>query len=227
MSGRMNGRVGGRTDGRRSEVTRNRAALVLAGIAALCAVATGCGIRDTSVPVDAGQAPSRVPCDLPAENVATQAMEGIPVRIYLVCGSQLVSADRTVQIPQGAGTADRVRVAQLLLNELAEQPTGAEKAAGFTTALRGSLTVLGPFKGDPRTALRLSRAPGSLPASALAQVVCTYAESALVEAEDGAVVLGGPDGEPARAYACTQQLKSRPASVPSAGEPAPTPSQTP
>ncbi|GAA1355949.1 hypothetical protein [Streptomyces beijiangensis] len=206
---------------------RNRAALALAGIAALCAVATGCGIRDTSVPVDAGQAPSRVPCDLPAENVTTQAMEGIPVRIYLVCGSQLVSADRTVQIPQGAGTADRIRVAQLLLNELEEQPTAAEKAAGFTTDVRGSLTVQGPYKGDPKTALRLNRVPDDLPSGALAQVVCTYAESALVEAEDGAVVLGGPSGEPTRAYACTQELKSRPDSVPALGEPTPSPAPTP
>ncbi|WP_329118126.1 hypothetical protein [Streptomyces sp. NBC_01465] len=199
-----------------------KAATVLAGIAALCAAATGCGIRDTSVPVDAGQAPSRVPCDLPAENVATQAMEGIPVRIYLVCGSQLVSADRTVQIPQGSDTADRVRVAQMLLDELQEPPTTAERQAGFTTDVRGSLTVNGPRKNDPRTALRLNRAPEDLPSAALAQVVCTYADSALVEEQDDAVLLGGPGGEQVRSYACTQELKARPEAVPTLPEPTPT-----
>ncbi|MEV0091962.1 hypothetical protein [Streptomyces sp. NPDC050738] len=199
-----------------------KAATALAGIAALCAAVTGCGIRDTSVPVDAGQAPSRVPCDLPAENITTQAQEGIPVRIYLVCSSQLVSADRTVRLPQGAGSTDRVRVAQLLLDELRVPPTAAEKQAGFSTDVHGALTVQGPDKRDPRTALRLSRAPESLPAAALAQVICTYAESALVESQDMAVLLGGPAaGDPVRSYVCTPEVKERPEAMSTAQEPSP------
>ncbi|MBQ1162549.1 hypothetical protein KBZ21_31515, partial [Streptomyces sp. A73] len=50
-----------RTRGR----TRRRAAPVTVLLCVLASLATGCGIRATSVPVDAGAAPSRVGCVLP------------------------------------------------------------------------------------------------------------------------------------------------------------------
>ncbi|MEV6792469.1 hypothetical protein AB0M87_10790 [Streptomyces sp. NPDC051320] len=193
-----------------------RAVAALIGVAALFAAATGCGIRDTSVPVDAGAAPSRVACDLPTENVTAQALEGIPVRVYLVCGSRLVSVDRTVQIAEGRTLSDGVRVAEKLLDELREPPTAAEKNAGFTTDVRDPIAVSAGHKRDPAGALRLSVAPEDLPANALAQIVCTYAESAAAET-DGSVVLGGPGQDPPRAYFCTQELKTRPGSGPNLG----------
>ncbi|MFE2376742.1 hypothetical protein [Streptomyces sp. NPDC059398] len=195
----------------------SRAAATAVGLAALCALAAGCGIRNTSVPVDAGAAPSRVPCDLPADDGASQEPQGIPVRVYLVCGSRLVPVDRTVQIAEGRTLSDGVRVAGKLLDELRAKPSASERAAGFSTDVRGSLSVGAGRKGDPAGTLRLSREPADLPANALAQIVCTYAESAAAET-DGSVVLGGPEGDPPRAYSCTQQLKTRPDADPELGD---------
>ncbi|WP_405777892.1 hypothetical protein [Streptomyces sp. NBC_00859] len=190
---------------------------VLMGLAALCALTAGCGIRDTSVPVDAGAAPSRVPCDLPGDGGMPPAPEGIPVRIYLVCAGRLVPVDRTVQIAEGRTLSDGIRVAEKLLDELRGNPTASEKEAGFSTDVRDPLSVGPGRKSDPAGALRLSRDPADLPANALAQIVCTFAESAAAET-DGSVVLGGPAGDPPRAYSCTQQLKSRPDSDPVLGD---------
>ncbi|MEU1073936.1 MULTISPECIES: hypothetical protein [unclassified Streptomyces] len=199
---------------------------------ALGAAATGCGIRPTAVPVDAGPAPSRVPCEVPGnpenpadpENPASPRFDGVRVRVYLVCGAQLVSAERSVRIPEGRSSADRLRFAQALLGELEVTPSGDEKAAGYTTDVRGPLTVTDARKGDPAGALRLSRLPEDLPALALSQIVCTYAENAPVSS-GGRVVLGGPGEDPARAYACTGEMKSRPDATPTLGEPlrSPTP----
>ncbi|WP_406137036.1 hypothetical protein [Streptomyces sp. NBC_01089] len=191
--------------------------MVLTGLAALCALTAGCGIRNTSVPVDAGAAPSRVPCDLPADDGGGEGFQGIPVRVYLVCGSRLVPVDRTVQIAEGRTLSDGERVAEKLLDELREKPGASEREAGFSTDVQGSLSVSAGRKSDPAGALRLSRDPADLPANALAQIVCTYAESAAAET-DGSVVLGGPDGDPPRAYSCTQQLKTRPDADPELGD---------
>lgn len=189
--------------------------------AALCAVlAAGCGIRATSVPVDAGPAPSRVPCAMPAEDIATQAQQGIPVQIYLVCASELVTVDRTVQVRETA--SDRLRIARALLDELRQDPPSAEKQAGFSTHVPETLRVGGPLAGDPKGTLRLSVQPEDLPSEALAQIVCTYAESeALVP--DGSVTLGGPGnpGNPGnyapRGYVCTTETKASPQAVPTKG----------
>ncbi|MFF1478620.1 hypothetical protein ACFVYD_13790 [Streptomyces sp. NPDC058301] len=183
---------------------------------ALGAALTGCGIRPTAVPVDAGPAPSRVPCEVPG-NAVTPQFEGVTVRVYLVCGAQLVSAERSVRIPEGRASADRLRFAEALLSELEVTPTGDEKAAGYTTDVRGPLTVTAARKGDPAGALRLSRRPEDLPALALSQIVCTYAEN--TPTSSGAqVVLGGPGEDPARGYACTAEMKSRPDTAPTLGE---------
>ncbi|THA32345.1 hypothetical protein E6R18_14130 [Streptomyces sp. A1277] len=197
---------------RRSERRGHRPAAALAG-AALCAVlAAGCGIRTTSVPVDAGAAPSRVPCAMPAEDVAAQAEQGIPVQIYLVCASQLVTVDRAVQVAEAK--SDRLRIATELLDELRRRPTADEQQAGFSTDVPKALRVSGPRTGDATDALRLSQQPEDLPAEALAQIVCTFTESeALVPGET--VTLGGPGKYPARGYLCTAETKASPKAVPS------------
>ncbi|MFD9636287.1 hypothetical protein [Streptomyces violascens] len=196
---------------------RRRAAAALAGLLALGTAATGCGIRPTSVPVDAGPAPSRVPCEVPDGAVAPQ-FEGITVQVYLVCGAQLVTARRSVRIPENKGAEDRLRFAQALLDELIAQPSGDEKDAGFTTEVKGPLTVTAAHKNDPPGALRLSRNPEDLSALALSQVVCTYAENTPTAPGSQQVVLGGPGEDPARGYTCTSEMKSRPDSAATLGD---------
>ncbi|WP_327353858.1 hypothetical protein [Streptomyces sp. NBC_01304] len=192
-----------------------RAALALGlGLAALGA----CGIRATEVPTDFGAAPSRVPCITSTASVAAQSgRDGTPTQIFLVCGSQLVHVDRTVQLtPAQAG--NRVKVAQSLLAELREEPAGAEQKAGFTSDVQGRTAIDGPGKDDPRTALRLSVPPEQLTPFALAQLVCTLGNSVAGTGE-GKVVLGGPGEAPLRQYACTEAVRQRPGSAPAPTEP--------
>jgi hypothetical protein len=167
-------------------------------------LAAGCGIRTTSVPVDAGAAPSRVPCSMSAEDVSTEALKGIPVQIYLVCASQLVTVDRAVQVHDAK--SDRVRVAQALLGELQREPADDERQAGFSTTVPTTLRISEARRGDPAAALRLSEQPDDLPSQALAQL-----------ATDGTVLLGGPGNYAPRGYLCTSETKARPKSVPTLG----------
>ncbi|MFI6930170.1 hypothetical protein [Streptomyces sp. NPDC050287] len=185
----------------------------LLGLAVLPLLLAGCGIRATEVPTDFGPAPSRVRCSLSEPDVSTQASRGLPVQVFLLCGSSLVAVDRTVRVPDGtADSARRVLVAQGLLDELAATPSTAEKEAGYTTDVRGGMTVSGPRPKDPVDALRLSSPPGDLTSYALAQLVCTFSDSAAAEG-DGSVVLGGPDRTPPRRYACTNDVRARPGSA--------------
>ncbi|CAM5593474.1 hypothetical protein STENM327S_03850 [Streptomyces tendae] len=82
-------------------------------------------------------------------------------------------------------------VAQGLLDELAAQPSAAEKEAGYTSDVRRGITVTGPRSGDPEDTLRLSTDPDDLTSYALAQVVCTFSDSAAAEG-DCSVILAGP-----------------------------------
>ncbi|MEV7421142.1 hypothetical protein [Streptomyces sp. NPDC091212] len=193
----------------------------LTGVLAFAALVTACGIRTTSIPVDAGAAPSRMPCEVSGENVVTQAESGVPARVYLVCSSGLASVERAARIPTGGSDDSRRQLAQALLDELQAQPSAAEREAGFTTSVRGPLVVSGARKGDPAGTLRINRQPEDLPTVALAQIVCTLAENG---SSDGNVVLGGPGAYPARGYACGQETKTHPdADVPTtAPAPAPT-----
>ncbi|GGS55475.1 MULTISPECIES: hypothetical protein [Streptomyces] len=186
---------------------RGRPAVSLAGLLAVAALVSGCGIRTTSVPVDAGAAPSRVPCRLPSSDVATRSPDSVGAEVYLVCASQLVTVERPM--PADAVGAEPVKVARALLKEVQQAPSASERRAGFTTAVPAGLRVDPSRDGDPAGTLRLSSQPEDLSAEALAQLVCTYAESdALVR--DGSVVLGGPGDYPPRGYLCTSQTKSRP-----------------
>ncbi|MFI5678024.1 hypothetical protein [Streptomyces cellulosae] len=182
----------------------------LLALPVLAVLLTGCGIRATEVPTDFGPAPSRVRCSLAEPDLSTQASRGLPVQVFLLCGSSLVAVDRTVRVPDGtADSARRVLVAQGLLDELAATPSTAEKEAGYTTDVHGGMTVSGPRPKDPVDALRLSSPPGELTSYALAQLVCTFSDSAAAEG-DGSVVLGGPGGAPTRRYACTDEVRTRP-----------------
>lgn len=197
---------------------RPRAAVVPL-VALLGVLLAGCGIRATEVPTDFGPAPSRVPCSLSdmsspsgpsAPEAAAQTSAGVPVQVFLLCASQLVTVDRAVRVPDGAEEAQRrVLVAQGLLDELARTPSASETEAGYTTDVRGGTIVRGPGPKDPEDALRLSTAPDGLASYALAQIVCTFSDSAAAEG-DGSVVLGGPDTGPLRRYACTPEVRSRP-----------------
>lgn len=192
--------------------TGTRARRTAATLAALttAVVLGGCGIRPTQVPVDAGPAPSRVPCEVTDENITPQAQpQGVPVRVYLVCASQLESVDRTAQIAEGKAADSRVQVAQALLDELQEEPSSPEHEAGFATYVRGPLTLSGPRKGDPAGTLRLNRQPEDLATAALAQIVCTFAENRTA-ATGGSVLLGGPGEYAPRAYQCSAGTKERP-----------------
>ncbi|MGA5423139.1 hypothetical protein [Streptomyces lavendulocolor] len=199
-------------------VREGRGLVALAGIAVVAAVASGCGIRTTSVPVDAGAAPSRLPCSVSGSasgpGIATRAeQQPVPVRVYLVCASGLEAVDRTVPVTADKNPADgRLAVARALLNRLVAEPTETEREAGFTTSVQGPLAVSAGRDGDPEGALRLSRQPEDLPAAALSQIVCTYAENGTT-ADGGTVLLGGPGPYPVRRYACTEQLRERPDSA--------------
>jgi hypothetical protein len=196
---------------RRGNVRRGRLRLLLA-LPVLAAVLAGCGIRPTEVPTDFGPAPSRVQCSLAEPDVSAQASRGMPVQVFLLCGSSLVTVDRTVRVPDGAPDSQRrVLVAQGLLDQLATPPSAAEKEAGYTTDVRRGMTVGGPRSRDPEDTLRLSSAPGDLTSYALAQIVCTFSDSAAAEG-DGSVILGGPGDDRPRRYECTEEVRSRPGS---------------
>ncbi|WP_328550115.1 MULTISPECIES: hypothetical protein [unclassified Streptomyces] len=187
-----------------------RRLLALPVFAAMAVLITGCGIRSTEVPTDFGAAPSRVQCSLAGPDVSTQASRGLPVQVFLLCGSSLVAVDRTVRVPDGTpDSRRRLLVAQGLLDQLAATPSAAEKEAGYTTDVRGGMNVSGPRPGDPEDTLRLSSPPGSLTSFALAQVVCTFSDSAAAEG-DGSVILGGPGQDPLHRYECTDEVRSRP-----------------
>ncbi|MFC9851055.1 hypothetical protein ACFVIN_12230 [Streptomyces prasinus] len=187
----------------------------LLGVTVLGVLLAGCGIRATEVPTDFGPAPSRVRCSQTEADGAPAPAQGLPAQVFLRCGSSLVAVDRTVRMPEG--TADsgqrRARVAQGLLDQLSAPPTSAEKEAGYTTNVRGGMTVSGPRPGDPPDALRLSVPPGNLTSYALAQIVCTFSDSAAAAEGDGSVVLGGRDDERARRYRCTDEVRARPGST--------------
>ncbi|MFF8838628.1 hypothetical protein [Streptomyces sp. NPDC015130] len=186
--------------------------------AAVTALVTGCGIRTTSVPVDAGAAPSRVPCSVTGENTSASAAQGVPVRVFLLCGSQLDAVDRRAPLPEEKAGGDPVVTAKGLLAQLLDDPSDDERQAGFTSAVRGPLAVGAGRKGDPAGTLRLSRQPEDLTPVALSQLVCTFSASS-AGAGDHTVLLGGPGAYAPKRYRCTTELRERPESVPPTATP--------
>lgn len=203
------------TRGRTRRAGTSRAGLTVRRLLALPLLAllvAGCGIRPTEVPTDFGPAPSRVRCSLSEPNAAAQASHGLAVQVFLLCGASLVAVDRALRVQDGTADSERrVLVAQGLLDQLAETPSAAEREAGYQTYVRGGMTVGGPRPKDPEDTLRLSTPPTELSAYALAQVVCTFSDSAAAEG-DGSVVLGGPTTAPLRRYDCTDEVRSQPGS---------------
>ncbi|MEW2069527.1 hypothetical protein [Streptomyces sp. NPDC007346] len=192
--------------------SRRRSAVAAFGaVLAAAVLASGCGIRTTSVPVDAGAAPSRVPCRLPSADVTTRSPDSVAAPVYLVCASQLVSVDRPVPADDASGSG-RLGAARALLYQVQQAPPENERRAGFSTAVPTGLRVEPSRADDPAGTLRLSSQPEDLSAEALAQLVCTYAENEALVTE-GSVVLGGPGKYPPRGYLCTSQTKSRPQDV--------------
>lgn len=188
-------------------------------VAVVALAATGCGIRGTSVPVDAGAAPSRASCEVSAHDGPAQDPEKTaPVDVFLVCGSQVLPVERTVLVPRKVLAKDRLRTARALLGELRAHPSASEEDAGFSSKVPGSLAVDGPRGKDPDGTLRLSKEPGKLPPYALLQIVCTYAATSLAD-ENRFVVLGGPEDAPPQRYPCTENLRTQPNTVPLVGTP--------
>ncbi|CAM5380749.1 MULTISPECIES: hypothetical protein [Streptomyces] len=197
---------------------RNTVRAAGALLAAMAATAlSGCGIRATEVPTDFGPAPSRAACQVAGGEMARPDAEEFTAAVSLVCGGRLVDVDRGLPLRERQA-GDPVRMARALLKELGRAPSAGEERAGFSTDVRRRLTVSGPGEGDPREALRLGTLPENLSVFALAQVVCTFAQSPAA-ASDGSVVLGGPADAPLRRYSCTDEVRTRPGT-------APTPAQT-
>ncbi|MFE7134251.1 hypothetical protein ACFVIM_25675 [Streptomyces sp. NPDC057638] len=186
-----------------------RAGTALLGGALLLAAIAGCGIRPTQVPVDAGPAPSRMPCDATEDGPAGTGPRDITVQVYLLCAAQLRTVYRTAVLPEATGVDSSVQVARALLAELREEPTAAETEAGFSTQVRGPMGIEGPRDGDPAGTLRLTRMPDELAPRALAQIVCTLAKSRAVPSAE-TVLLGGPGAYPPKSYGCPQRTMERP-----------------
>ncbi|MEV2244911.1 hypothetical protein [Streptomyces sp. NPDC049970] len=199
----------------RRKGVRRRAAAALATAWTCAALASGCGIRSTSVPVDAGAAPSRMPCRTAAAEATTPPPGGVSMRIYLVCASQLATVERTAEFDESR--SDRLLIAQALLNQLEREPSADERRAGFSSDVPLGLRASDAREGDPKRTLRLSEQPEDLPAEALAQVVCSFAESEGIGSAGGSVLLGGPGNYAPRGYLCTSETKTRPAEVPTLG----------
>ncbi|GAA2577032.1 hypothetical protein ACWCO0_07390 [Streptomyces tubercidicus] len=188
-----------------------------AAVAALALAAAGCGIRGTSVPVDAGGAPSRVSCKAPASEPAPNPPGGSRATVYLVCGSALAQVERAVSLPKSSATTEPpLPTARVLLKELQRRPSSAEDRAGFSTALPQDLKVTAPRADDPAQALRLSIRPDDLPSFALAQLVCTYGASPALGRKHAAV-LGGPDDTAAHRYDCSADVLANPDIAENAG----------
>ncbi len=194
---------------RRPPCGRTTGLLTQALAVAVAVLATGCGIRPTSVPVDAGSAPSRAECAPGGPSPAASPGDGETLRtVYLVCGSQLAPVPRSV--PEDLAGRE---LAARLLTELEREPGEDEEQAGYSTAVSG-LRVADRISGDPAGAVRLSRDPQGLGSPMLAQIVCTFAAG-----EERTAVLAGPEaGDPPYTYRCTDDALRAPENT--VGEPA-------
>lgn len=178
-------------------------------------LAGGCGIRTTTVPVDAGPAPTRVSCQVPKVQDSPNVAEAARTKVYLVCGGQVTPVQRVVQVNrQATGRVEQVRE---LVGQLQRSVTGEEARAGFDTRVPGTLEVLSPEPGDPKDALRLSEAPDDLPSFALAQLVCTLARSPYASAGSSVVLGGSTSTSKVRSYTCTAELRTHPQAAYGAG----------
>ncbi|MDT0308132.1 hypothetical protein RM780_14335 [Streptomyces sp. DSM 44917] len=203
----MSARTAGRALARRTAA----AALLLA------ATAAACGIRPTDVPVDAGPGPVRSTCETESDAPLDDSGDAEETEVFLLCGSHVESVERPISLPRPetgeAGPDYRVTVARALLSALQAGPDAEETDAGFTSAVPGALQVAGPGEGDPQPTLRLSQEPKALPAVALVQIICTFANSERLDGNGRTVLLAGPGasgGGTPEPYACTPAMLSDP-----------------
>lgn len=186
-----------------------RAAVLFALAAVLGPALAGCGIRNTSVPVDAGPAPSRSGCAAPVRTPGTETGRPLVQRtVYLVCGMQVAPVKRLMPVRSDA---------RALLAQLQAGPLPVETAAGFLSAVPGSLGLAPVGKDDPPGTLRLNASLDDLPSFALAQIVCTLTDPS-PSAPARPVVLAGPSPSAPRSYTCTSDLRSRPDAAATAGK---------
>ena len=189
--------------------------MALAGLA-LASLSAGCGIRTTSVPVDAGPAPARVSCAAPRPAAAAGA-DTVVRPVYLVCSMQIAEVRRSM--PVRDSRIDRYTQVRELIAQLQMSPRAAEAKAGFSTAVPGGLWLVTPVRGDPKDALRLNQPPEQLPPFALAQLVCTLTADRQI-APRREVVLGGPRPDTALlSYTCSSKLRTDADAADSAGVP--------
>ncbi|MDT0265308.1 hypothetical protein RM844_03275 [Streptomyces sp. DSM 44915] len=167
------------------------------------AATTACGIRPTDVPVDAGPAPTRASCDVPAGDEEHAA-------VFLVCGQRVESVSRPLHAPL-TQDEDPSGIAAALLAELQTDPAQGEKTAGFSSDVPDDLAVTRQEPGDQEQVVRLSQRPNDLPGLALTQIICTFANSEALGAGGQTVTLGGPPGpgaEKPRTYSCSAAMRS-------------------
>ncbi|MBM9504625.1 hypothetical protein [Actinacidiphila acididurans] len=197
---------------RTSRVFGGTAARTAAVLAVAGGLLTGCGIRSTSVPVDAGPAPSREACAVPRTN-PTPGPDTVLRQVYLVCGMQIAPVRRLVP----ADASARSLLAQLQRSLLPEETT-----AGFVSAVPGTLEFVPAWKGDPPGTLRLNQDLDELPSFALAQIVCTLTDppSPATTPAPTLTLGGATPGSKPRTYSCTSDLRTRPEAADSAGTPA-------
>ncbi|MEO3754199.1 hypothetical protein ABGB06_26695 [Streptomyces sp. B6B3] len=181
---------------------RTRRLVTALALGTLVAGVAGCGIRSTEVPVDGGPAPTRASCDAPAAHNGTE--------VYLVCGSQVESVVRAVDLPPGKDGP--VEVANELLLELKSNPAEEEQAAGFRTEVPANLWVTGGAGDSESPVIRLSQGPGQLPVSALVQIICTFARNEVL-GNGHSVMLSGPPASPSstpKTYLCSATVRESP-----------------
>ncbi|MFR9725815.1 hypothetical protein ACL02R_20975 [Streptomyces sp. MS19] len=175
------------------------------GVALLLAATTACGIRPTDVPVDAGPAPTRATCDAPPDDTDRAS------QVFLVCGSHVNPVERPLTLAH-PGAQSGVKIATALLTELQSAPGKDERDAGFTSEVPTDLRVTGPVGGDPAGTLRLSRRPSALPATALVQIICTFAANESL-GDGRSVTLAGPshtEKDRPKTYACSTATRASP-----------------
>ncbi|SFB86802.1 hypothetical protein [Streptomyces aidingensis] len=190
-----------------------RGSLRTAAAGLLALAATGCGIQSVDVPVDAGPAPSRATCDAPSDTGGQPGTE-----LYLVCGSRVERVTRPFPFSgEETPASSRATIATALLTALQGELSDEERAAGFTTAVPGGLRVIEPMEGDPHDLVRLSQHPKNLPAFALVQVICTFANADALGNESYVLLAGPPDedgqGQEPGKYPCAESMRNRPESA--------------
>ncbi|MQY15901.1 hypothetical protein SRB5_60930 [Streptomyces sp. RB5] len=174
---------------------------------ALCAVAlAGCGIRPTSVPVDAGSAPTRARCGSEDPPAAPRKDGSAQVDVFLVCGPKVSPVRRGVRPPAGSAATVRAYLERELLAQLLREPGPRESTDGYDTDV-ARIALSAPRAGDPPRAVRFDRDPEELSKQGLAQLVCTFAAL-----DDGTRAVLGTRAQ-LREYDCTRAVQDDPLRV--------------